>query len=189
VPLDCAILYNILLLVLILSVTLSTTETHIRYWKSTEYIYTDIVRSLTWSISSTSCYNTLTSTFSSYINGRYYNVYSTYTYSIWYSSKWSSTNTLYFSTTQSYTYSLLYTSGLVFFTSHYTSYVNTLIISTTNTLTITNSLTYYSTDIQYSTITRILAPSPSILPKNKCTCVLTLCNRIDLVLLTINNIV
>jgi hypothetical protein len=46
-----------------------------------------------------------------------------------------------------------------------------------------------NTDIQYSTITRITAPSPSIVPKNKCTCVLPLCNKIDLVFLTINNIV
>jgi hypothetical protein len=42
-PHHCVILYNImLLLVLILSVTLSTTETNVVWWKSTEYGYYDI---------------------------------------------------------------------------------------------------------------------------------------------------
>jgi hypothetical protein len=93
---------------------------------------------------------------------------------------------MYFSTTQSYTATYAsYTSTSTLTNSNTYSTIITII----DTITDTDSMTYYTTDIEYSKITRIIAPSPSIVPKNKCTCALPLCNKLDLVLLTINNIV
>jgi hypothetical protein len=161
------------------NVTLSTTQTYTLGYKSTVYGYYDYA-TLTWTIKNhASCYNTL--------DWKYITYYSTYTYS---SYQWciglSSTSTMYYSTTQSYIYTFL---SNTLTTSYSPTYTNSLIISTKNTIANTNSLTYYTTNIQYSTITRVMAPSPSLLPKDKCTCNIPLCNKLDLVLLTINNIV
>jgi hypothetical protein len=187
----CTILYNIiLLLVLILSVTLSTTKTKIVWWISTEYRRYDIAEYIVWSISSTSCYNTL-ERYWTYINGVYTNEYYAYTTKTCSSVTWSSTNTMYFKTTRSYTAtSSLYTieSTLTIYT-YYNHYFETYLKTDFVTIIDTDILISFSTVILYSTITRLLAPSPSILQKNKCTCALQLCNKIDLVLLTINNIV
>jgi hypothetical protein len=97
---------------------------------------------------------------------------------------------MYFSTTQSYTYlyKILIPSEKATTTMTYSD-TYSLIISIIDTMTNMDTFIDYETYVQYSTITRLLAPSPSILPKDKCTCVFKLCNKIDLVLLTINNIV
>jgi hypothetical protein len=123
-----------------------------------------------------------------YINGAYYAAFYTSTTIVFSSNTWSSTKTMYFSTTQSYTYapSKLTSKSTLTFTLTFTDTFST-IITISDILTNTIAITYYSTDVQYSTITRILAPSPS--PINKCTCNIPLCNKLDLVLLTINNIV
>jgi hypothetical protein len=95
---------------------------------------------------------------------------------------------MYFSTTQGYTYvSSPYTLGSTLTISYYSSYTDSLILTIIDTITSKDTFTNYETYVQYSTITRIIAPSPS--PINKCTCVFQLYNKIDLVLLTINNIV
>jgi hypothetical protein len=99
-----------------------------------------------------------------------------------------STNTIYISTTQSYTATSSLTSKSTLTTLTFTDTISTK-ITIIDTMTDTIAITYYTTDVQYSTITRMLAPSPSQLPKNKCTCVFQLCNKIDLFLLIINNIV
>jgi hypothetical protein len=186
-------LYYIILLVLILSVTLSTTATWYVWWKSTEYGEYDIAINQTWSISSTrSCYNTLQTyrridgVTSYYTWNTLYKTYTTMTRS---SATWSSISTMYFTTTQSYTtiYSY-YTIGLAIINT-YLSYIVTYLHTDYVTFTDTDILVSFSTDVQYSTITMMMAPSPSIVPKNKCTCNIPLCNKLDLVLLTINNIV
>jgi hypothetical protein len=156
------------------SVTLSTTATRIIYWKSTEYGYYDIAWDLVYStVTQISCYNTLV-WYYTYINGEYTNVYCTSTTKAVSSITVKSTDTIYFSTYPKYTYALLLESGLIYLTSYYASYIYSSIISITNTKTNINSLTYYTTNIQYSTITRIVAPSPSSLPKyntmKRCNC-------------------
>jgi hypothetical protein len=100
------------------------------------------------------------------------------------SAAWSSTLMYYISTTQGYTY-VSDVSTLII--SYYNSYSETNTYRDFFTFIDTVELLCFNTDVQYSTITRMIAPSPS--PIKKCTCVFPLCNRIDLVLLTINNIV
>jgi hypothetical protein len=178
-------LYNILLLVLILSVTLSTTRTEIVYWRSTVSGVYDICVGTVYSISSTSCYNTLEWYID--IDGIYIhtNVYYAYTTKAYSSMTYSST-LMYFTTIQGYT-NISEISTLTI--SYSITYINSFLITITDTMTNKDTFTNYETYIQYSTITRIVAPSPSIVPKNKCTCIIPLCNKLDLVLLTINNIV
>jgi hypothetical protein len=113
-----------------------------------------------------------------------YYSYSTKTFS---SYTWKSTSTLYFSTKQGFTYVSDIETVTIY--TYYSHYIETYSYVDLVTFTETDILVSFSTYIQYSTITRIVAPSPSILPKNKCTCIIPLCNRLDLVLLTINNIV
>jgi hypothetical protein len=176
-------LYNILFLVIILSVTLSKTETYSVWWARTVSGNYDIAYSGAWLISSTICYNTLVR-YDTYINGVYTNNFYTYTDYIPYRSV--SSTLRYFSTTHGYTY----VSNILTLTiSYYPSYTETYLYTDCNIMVNSEIYISFSTNIQYSTITRILALSPSSLPMNKCTCIIPLCNRIDLVLLTINNIV
>jgi hypothetical protein len=169
--------YTILYNIFILSVTLSTTETYIDKWTSTEYGYQIYSYYNYWYISFTSCYNTLISSYICYYSN---------TYKAWCSATWSSTSMSYY-TRQSYTATstIIYSSTLKI--SNSPTYTNSQIISITIINTDIYTITYSLTDIQYSTITRMLAPSPS--PMNKCTCIIPLCNKLDLVLLTINNII
>jgi hypothetical protein len=184
---NCTILYNIiLLLVLTISVTLSTTKTYVAYWTSTEYGNHDIAQGYPWSITSYSCYNTVSLLAGSYINGVHTDHFYSMTSVTLSRFTWSST-LMYFSTKKGYTYAsgiLTYSSTLTI--SYSPTYTNSKIISITNIKTDIYTMTYSLRDIHYSTITSIIAPSPSILPKNKCTCVFQLCNKINLVLISIN---
>jgi hypothetical protein len=98
---------------------------------------------------------------------------------------------MYYSTTRKYTYAPSKLIAKSTLTISYYSITNTYssLITIIDTMTNIDTFTNYETYIEYSTITRILASSPSQLPKDKCTCNIPLCNKIDLVLLTINNIV
>jgi hypothetical protein len=186
----CVILYNILLLVLIVSVTLSTTKTVSVYWKSTELGNYDIGYGYPLIITSTSCYNYLSMYIGTYTNGVYTNYYYTYTRKTFNYFYWSPTSTIFYSLSEGYLAILsAYTILSAIINTYYPSYIETYLYTDYVTFTNTISLLNISTDIQYSTITRMIAPSPSILSKDKCTCVFSLCNRLDLVLLTINNIV
>jgi hypothetical protein len=160
-------------------------------YKSTEYGRYNIANVYVWSINThSSCKNVIAQTYGTYINGVYTKAYYTSTKGIVNAMHMINTNILYLYTTQSYTAtSSPYSSTLTLKISYYSSYMENYLYTDCNILTDTNSMTYYTTDIQYSTITRIIAPSPSIVLKDKCTCILPLCNKIDLVLLTINNIV
>jgi hypothetical protein len=101
------------------------------------------------------------------------------------SASWKST-LLYYYTTKGYIY-ISDTSTLI--NTYVLSNIYYPIITIFGTMIDKDTFINYETFVQYSTITRILAPSPSQLPKNKCTCNIPLCNKLDLVLLTINNIV
>jgi hypothetical protein len=173
-----------MLLVLIISVTLSTTKTRINYYTSTTLGNQDLAWYISWSIFTYACYNTL----------NYYLILSspytsTYTSITKYDFSYISMSTMYFSTTRSYTETLTLTSSSTLTNIMVDHYIETYSYTDFDTFMDTDILINIITDIQYSTITMKLAPSPSQLPKNKCTCVLPLCNKIDLVLLTINNIV
>jgi hypothetical protein len=178
----CTILYNIILLfVLILSVTLSTTQTYFIIWKSTEYGNYDIAHDIVWSISynSIDCYNTLT-WYGTYVNGTFTDYYYSSTYSTCSSHYYTNTNTMYISTSQGYTYVSDISTLTNTITNHY---FETILYTNCNIMTETDVLIKFSTDIQYSTITRIEAPSPSIVPKCEFTCNVQSCNNIDLFIL------
>jgi hypothetical protein len=168
-------------------VTFSTNATKVVYWKSTDYGRYDVAYDWIYSFSSiNSCSNTLTSVWGTYINSKYSLRYYTSTTKAFSSATWSSTSTIYFLITHAYTATYAsYTITSTLTNSDTYSTIKTVIDILGNT----DTMAYYTTDIQYSTITMILAPSPSIVPKDKCTCVFQLCNKLDLVLLTINNIV
>jgi hypothetical protein len=180
----CAILYNIILLiVLILSVTLSTTKTRLVWWKSTEYGYYDIAYGCTWSIYFGGCYNALT-WYYTYTNGVYTDLYYISTYKAISSATWSSTSTRYYYTTKKCTYApskLTSSSTLTQTLTYSDTYLSTIINS--NTLTDTDSMTYYTTNTFYSTITIKMMPSPS--PKTILNDKVEL--NADLLLITINS--
>jgi hypothetical protein len=155
------------------------------WWKSTTLADQYLAWYISYSIGAAACYDSFWVVWT--YSAPYTSTYTTITMSSW---TFSSTSTMYYSTTRKYTYapSKLTSKSTLIFTLTFTDTFST-IITISDILTDTIAMTYYTTDIQYSTVTLIIAPSPSIVPKNKCTCVLTLCNKIDLVLLTINNIV
>jgi hypothetical protein len=151
---------------------------------STEYGRYDICWGETWSISTTTsgCKNILIE-YSPYINGAYRNCGTLYssTYSAYNGGTWSST-LMYYRTSRKYTYKLLAASGLIYLNSYYS---NTYTFSSikTNTMTSINSLTYYTTDVRYSTITKILYSSSSQFPNDEFTCNVQSCNDIELFIL------
>jgi hypothetical protein len=175
----CAILlfYNIILLhVPIISVTLSTTQSLIDYYTETATsTYRVYYYSRYCAILKGNCYN--------YLDGWYESAAYAITYRTRYSLTWSTINTKKYSTTISYIYTF---SSYTLTTSYSITYTNSQIISTKNTVTNIIAFTYYTSNLEYSTITRILAPSPSYLPKQKCTCIIQLCNKINLILILIN---
>jgi carbohydrate-binding DOMON domain-containing protein len=73
-----------------------------------------------------------------------------------------SVNTIYLTTSRSYTETKSPYSSSTLTISYSKTYAYTTKLTTTNTNTNTNSLTYYTTDTLYSTITRSLLPSPTI---------------------------
>jgi hypothetical protein len=89
-------------------------------------------------------------------------------------------NTMYFSTTQGYTY---VSNKATIMNTISNSYTYSAKITNSNTFTNTNSLTYYTTYIQYSTMTIKMMPSPS--PKTILNDKVEL--NADLLLITINS--
>jgi hypothetical protein len=181
------------------SITMSKWE-----WTSTNTIYRSTTRSYTYATKTLIVYLTSTE-YGEYKGGYYYfaktvsngcyydsglwakfNYILTSTYSTISSLKWTNTNTWYYLTDYQYTATSILIYTLTQTSSYYSSYIESSIIIDYNTITNKNVLISFSTDIQYSTITMILAPSPTYLPKQKCTCIIQLCNKINLILISIN---